>query len=139
MSIYSGKAAIVNRSVDELYNKINDFGAFQSRIDELPDEVRQRLEAVRFEDDKMIINAPGMGEVALGIVERQAPSLMRLSALNSPIPFNIIMNFAAVDDATSTIQTDIDAEIPMMLRPFVGNKLQEGADRIGEMISNIFH
>ena len=47
------------------------------------------------------------------------------------------VNFAEVSPEATDVTTVIDVEIPAMLRPFVGPKLQQAADKFGEMISNL--
>ncbi len=47
------------------------------------------------------------------------------------------VNFTATAPDTTDVTTVIDVEIPAMLRPFVGPKLQQAADKFGEMISNL--
>lgn len=138
MSEYCGKAVTVGQPVDELYSKVSNFSTFQERINSLPEDVRGKMPPVAFTDDKMTINAPGVGEITFAVVERIAPELLRLAAENSPIPFEVVMNFSPVDEVSSKIETKLDVEIPMMLRPLVGGKLQEAADKISEMFANFF-
>lgn len=138
MAKYSGKSAVVGHPIEEIYNKVSNFSSLRDRISQLPPEAQQRLGQVTFGDDRMTINAPGVGELTFAIAERQAPNLLRLTAENSPLPFNIIMHFAAKDENTTEVTTDLDVDIPVMLRPLVGGKLQEAADRFGEMFTNFF-
>lgn len=138
MAKYSGKPVVVGKPIDEIYNKVSDLSSFQQRIDQLPEEAKSRLGDVRFTNDKIFINAPGVGEIAFAVVERNAPTFLRLSAENSPVPFNIRMNFAESGPSETKVQTDLDIEIPAMLRPLVGGKLQQAADKISEMFSYVF-
>lgn len=138
MAKYSGKTATVRQPINDIYNKVSNLNSFQQRLDELPEEARQKLGAVKFTDDRLIIQAPGVGEITFVVAERIEPTLLRLSAENSPVPFNIIMNFKEIDPATTEVATDLDVEIPAMLRPLVGGKMQEAADKFGEMFSNFF-
>lgn len=138
MAKYSGKPVIVGKPINEIYSKISNLESFQQRLDELPEEAKSRLGDVKFTNDKIIINAPGVGEIAFAIVERIEPTLLRLSAENSPVPFNIRMNFTETQPTETKVQTDLDIEIPAMLRPLVGGKLQQAADKISEMFSNVF-
>ncbi len=138
MAKYSGKAVTINRPAAELYNKISDLNAFQERLEQLPPEAREKLGDVKFTSDRMIINAPAVGEITFVIAERVAPSLLRLSAEKSPLPFDIVMNFTEKGPETTEVQTNLDVEIPAMLRPLVGGKLQQAADKFGEMFSNFF-
>lgn len=138
MSKYSGKPVTVNKPVSEIYSRLSNLSAFQQRIDELPEEVRQKIGDVRFSDDRITINAPAVGPLTFIVAERVEPTLIRLAAENSPIPFNIILNMADKGEGLTEISTDLDVDIPMMLRPLVGGKMQEAADKISETFSNLF-
>lgn len=138
MAKYSGKAVVVNKPINELYDKLSNLSSFQQRINELPEAAKAKLGEVRFTDNKIIINAPGVGEISFAIAESVAPTLIRLSAENSPVPFNILMNFKEVSAEETEVRTDLDVDIPAMLRPLVGGKMQEAADKFSEMFSNLF-
>ncbi len=138
MAKYTGKTVTVNQSAQVLFDKISNLNAFQQRLDELPAEAKNKLGDVRFTEDKIIINAPAVGELTFVVAEKVSPSLMRLSAENSPVPFNIIMNFEAKTETTTDVSTVLDVDIPAMLRPMVGGKMQEAADKFSEMFSNFF-
>lgn len=138
MAKYSGKTAVVNQPINDIYNRVSNLNSFQQRLDELPEEARRKLGDVKFTDDKIIIQAPAVGEITFAVAERTAPTLLRLAAENSPVPFNIIMNFKEVDPTTTHVTTDLEVEIPAMLRPLIGGKMQEAADKFGEMFSNFF-
>lgn len=138
MAKYSGKSVVVARPICELYDKLSNLSSFQQRIDELPEEAKAKLGEVRFTENKIIINAPGVGEITFAIAECVAPTLIRLTAENSPVPFNILMNFKEVSTEETEVRTDLDVDIPAMLRPLVGGKMQEAADKFSEMFANLF-
>lgn len=138
MATYKGKAVTVPQSNQQLYDKISDLSALRNKIEELPEEARQRLGEVKFGDDEVAIMAPAVGELRFRIVDRVSPSQVKLQAVNSPVPFFIIMNLKPIDAESTELQTVLDAEIPAMLRPMIGGKLQEAADKFGEMFNNFF-
>jgi hypothetical protein len=138
MAKYSGKAVTVAKPINEIYHKISDLSTIQSRINELPEEAREKVREIRFENDRILANVPGVGEIAFAIVEKVEPSRLRMSAENSPVPFNIVVNLTEKAAMETEISTMLDIEIPAMLRPLVGGKLQQAADKFSEMFTNFF-
>lgn len=138
MTKYTGKPAVVPRPRQELFDKISNLSSFQERLDSMPQEVKDRMGEVAFTDDKIIINAPAVGKLVFAITERQAPSLLRLSAENSPVPFFIVLNLTEETPESTRVNSEIEVEIPMMLRPLVGGKMQEAADKFAEMFTTLF-
>ncbi|MCM1292127.1 MAG: hypothetical protein NC111_00195 [Bacteroides sp.] len=138
MTKYNGKPVVVRSSAEAIYDKVSNLSAFQERIDQLPADLRDKMGEVKFSDDRLLINAPGIGEMAFVIVERLAPVMLKMTAENSPVPFNITLNFKSLTDDTTQVWSDIDIEIPAMLRPLISGKMQTAADKFGEMFGNLF-
>lgn len=49
-----------------------------------------------------------------------------------------MVDLQPVSESTSSLTPSIDIELPAMLRPFIGNKLQEAADKFGEVFTSLF-
>lgn len=138
MAKYSGKPVTLNHSAADVYDRVADLGSFQERLEQLPEEARAKLGDVRFTSDSIIINAAPVGEMKFNLTERVPHSLLRFEAENSPVPFLITVNLKDLGDAKTEVSPVIDVEIPAMLRPLVGSKMQEAADKFGEMFTNMF-
>lgn len=138
MSQYKGKPVTVPQPIDAVYGKVNNLEALAQNIERLPQEVKDRIGQVEITADSISVNAPMVGQLAFQVVERIEPTLMRMQAANSPLPFNIIVNFKPEGTDATTVSTVLDVDIPVMLRPMVGGKLQEAADKFGEMFTNLF-
>lgn len=138
MTKYSGKPAIVAQPQQQIFDKVSNLSSFQERLDSMPQEVKDRLGDVKFTDDKIIINAPAVGQLVFAVTEKVAPEMLKLSAENSPVPFFITLHFEPETETTTKVNSDLEVEIPMMLRPMVGGKLQEAADKFSEMFTTLF-
>ncbi len=138
MAIYKGKPTEVRLDVNTVYQKISNIGAYQQRLEELPKEARDKLGDVKFTDDAIVINTPPVGEIRFAVVERCEPSLLRLAAEQSPVPFEITIHLQGTPTDTTTVATELNVEIPAMLKPLVGGKLQEAADKFSDLMSIFF-
>lgn len=138
MSKYSGKKVTLPQSAENIYAKISDFTAMKQRIEQLPPEIAEKLQGARFESDSITLPAPQIGELTFKIADRVPNSLVRLQAVNSPVPFGINLNLNSVSDSSTEFFTDLEIELPAMLRPLVGGKLAEAADKFSDMFANIF-
>lgn len=137
MSKYSSKPAVVNRPIGELYARFNDLSFFGEKINELPAEQVEKIGDVSFTADSISINTPQIGTLTFSIVERVEPTKVVFGSPGSPVPLTMSVDFKAIDETSTEVSTVIDVEIPMMLRPLVGPKLQEAADKFGEMMTNL--
>lgn len=137
MAKYESKPVTVNQSVEVLFDRFSDISLFQQKIEEIPAEHRAKLGDVTFESDAICINTPQVGQLKFKVTERTAPGHIVFSAVGSPIPLSMIIDITAVDEQSANVSTAIDVEIPAMLRPLIGGKMQEAADKFGEMIANL--
>ena len=138
MASYSSKAAVINKPVDEVYERISNIGAYQQKLDSLPAEVREKIGDVRFEDDAIVITAAPVGEIRFAVKERVSPSKVTLAAEQSPVPLNLTVNLEPESESSTKATSVIDVEIPAMLKPMIGGKMQEAADKFGELITTFF-
>ena len=73
--------------------------------------------------------------IGVRISERTPYSRIVLSSDEAtPIKFDIIFHLEQVDFSSSLLQLEINAELNMMLKMMIGNKLQEAVDKITEQI-----
>lgn len=138
MAKYEGKPVTINRPVQDVYNAITNLGDYQQRLEQPPPEAKEKIGSVRFTDSSVIITAAPVGEIQFNVVEKREPELMKLAAANSPVPFEILVHMSPETDASSKVSTELNVDIPAMLRPMIGGKMQEAADKFSELISTFF-
>lgn len=138
MATYSGKPVVIDHPASDVFNRISNLESFQQRLDLLPAEARAKLGDLRFTADSIIITAPAVGEMTFNVTERTAPSHLKLEAANSPVPFAIAIDLKSLSGSSTEVATRLDVEIPAMLRPMIGGKMQEAADKFSEMFSTLF-
>ena len=140
METYKSDKVIIDHNIDVIYSKLSDPRVFKahidSNIDRLPDEAREHLEKVKFEDDGISVDSP-MGALKLSVSESVAPSMVKYTAQSSPVPFGLTINLQAIDDTHTESITEINIELPFMLKAMVGSKLTDGAKKLGELIAKL--
>ena len=102
----------------------------------MPAEVADKVGDVRFEKDALIINTPQLGAITLKVIER-TPSRVALGAVGSPVPLTMGVDLTSKSDESTELQTSVEVEIPAMLRPFIGPKMQEAADKFGDLMAKL--
>lgn len=137
MSTYKSKETEVNQSAEALFDKLSNLNNLGDQLAQLPADQLERIGNVRFENEKFIISTPQMGEIAFAVIDKTKPSKIVYGTPSSPIPLQMVVNLAPVSDDRTKVSTAIEVEIPAMLRPLVGGKLQEAAEKFGEMIANM--
>lgn len=129
---------VVARPIAEIYARVSDLGQYREMVEQLPAEAREKLQGVEFRGDSLKMDAPGVGELVFNVTERVPLSHVGLEAVGSPVPLKLAIDLEEVDAGSTRIIPRIDVQLPAMLKPFIGPKLQEGADRFGEVFTGLF-
>jgi len=137
MARYESKSVTVRKPVDEMFDRFSDLSFFEKKIEELPADKRAQLGEVHFAPDAISIVTPQVGELKFEVIERNRPDRIVFGSPSAPVALTMTVNFEAETAGATKVTTVIDVEIPAMLKPFVGPKLQQAADKFGEMISNL--
>lgn len=137
MSTYSSKPTTVNRPAAEIYSRFSDLSNLQDQLKNLPEEQRAKIGDVKFDADSIAIVTPQVGEIKFQVVERVPVSKIVFGSPSSPVPLSMTLTLNPVDDNSTEVVTAIDVEIPMMLRPLIGGKLQEAADQFSKLMSQL--
>lgn len=137
MSKYNGAPTIVAKPINEIFDRFKDLTFFEEKIKQLPEDQLSKLGNVKFTPDSISVDTGQMGALTFGVTERVAPSKIVFSAVGSPVPLAMNIALREVDPAQTEVITSIDVDLPAMLKPFVGPKLQEAADKFSFMIGNL--
>lgn len=136
MSTYTSKPTIVELPADELAAKFADFRVLQTKLDELPEEQRQKIGDVSFTEDSINISTPQVGKIVLKATERTSEQVV-LTAENSPVPMSISISMRPLSPTSTEMTACMDVEIPAMLRPIVGPALQKAVDQFGNLFVSL--
>lgn len=138
MSKYTGKPVTVSAPIEEVFAKVSNFGQYKEQIAQLPEEYQAKLAGVEFGADSVSFDLPGVGKLAFAVDEIVAPERVSLKAVTSPVPLLLGVRLAENAPGETVITPAIDIDIPAMLRPMIGGKIQEAADKFGEVFTTIF-
>ena len=137
MATYKSKPAIVDRNAAEIYDHFSDLSRLQDMLDKLPADQRAKVGDVTFTPDSIRISTPQVGDIVFVVKERIAPSTIVFGTESSPVPLEMRVDIDSYDEGKSQVTAAIDVEIPAIVRPLIGPKLQEAADKFGELISGL--
>lgn len=137
MSTYTGKKAVVNRPIAEVYDRFSNLEYLRGSIDNLPEEQKAQLGQLRLENDGLVISVPQFGEVKFTVIESNAPTKVVYGADNFPLPLNIIIELDSPTADSTEVASSIDVDIPAIMKPFVGSKIQMAADHFSDLITKL--
>lgn len=134
MSKYTGKTVRVEAPAQQIADKFADLSKLNDFKDKIPEDQLKKLGDLRFEKDAIVIANPAFGEMKFRIVEHTTQRI--LMKAEGMLPLQIEVKLAA-DGAQTDVTTIVDIELPAMLKPLIGGKMQQVADMFSEVIAKI--
>lgn len=131
MALYQSKTITVNKPFEEVYGKVSDLRNLEQFRDRIPKEYTVNFKC---DTDYVQFRVTPVGDLLLRIIERGADKI-RLNIENLPFKAEMSMNIGNVSPSETNIQLVLDADIPFFVKHIVGNKLEEGMDKIADILT----
>lgn len=142
MATYSSNRTTVFSPAEKIFTTLSDLSnlsALLGRIpeDSLSDDNRRMLENIKVSGNTITVEGGPTGSLSLELVETRNPDLIRFSGVGLPVKLDVIIRITPETQEESSIITEIDADIPAMLRPMIGGALQKAANQFAMMLAGI--
>ena len=142
METFKSAPHVIACDAATIYSKLTNPSLIKNQIeanaDRIDEQARQHLDTVKFTEDSISIQSP-MGEVSLALDHENSIQGQRVvyTALQSPVPINMVINLEPQPDDTTMSTAELQLQLPFFMRKMVEGQLQEGANRFGELLARI--
>ena len=147
MSTFESNIKQIPHTQQAVYATLSDLSNLQAlkdgveqNRDRLPKEALEHIDKLKdltFDTDSLSIQAPMVGEIKLRIVEREETKTIKFETENSPITLNMWIQLLPVTDTSCKMKLTVKGDIPFMLKAMVSKPLQEGAEKVADMLAMI--
>lgn len=134
MNKFESKVREVPYSQESVYAKISDLNNLESVKDKLPAD---KIQDLSFDQDMLSFSVSPVGRITLRIVDREPQKCVKFETENSPLPFTLWIQVVSVNETSSKIKLTVQAELNPFIKGMVQKPLQEGLEKISEMLSLI--
>ncbi|HNX54864.1 MAG TPA: hypothetical protein PKO30_04725 [Prolixibacteraceae bacterium] len=141
-SRYISDIKIVNNNQEIIYNYLSNFENLSKYVNEgllakMTEQVPQ-IQITDFESDadSCRFNISGMGQAEIRIVEREPIKTIKVASSGSmPVGINFWIQLLPVSAYETKLRLTLDAEMSMMIKMLVNKKLEEGINRLADMLA----
>jgi len=134
MSKFESSIKQIPYPVEAVYKNISDLSNLERVRDRVPED---KLQDFSFDSDSVQVSVPPVGTIKLRIIEREENKCVKFEAEQSPLPFNLWIQVLPVDTNTSKMKVTVKADIPIMLKGMVAGPLQDGIEKIADVLAQI--
>lgn len=139
MAQYESKVKTIPFSQQQVYQKISNLENLRPTLERLKEAKAQLSEDIQdmaVTNDTITVTVKGM-QLGLRIIEREEPKMIKFEADQAMVSLNLWIQVLPTSETESKMKVTIRVEIPLFLRPMVGNKLESAADMIADVLSKI--
>ena len=147
MSTFESKVKQIPHRQDTVFATLSDLSNLQAlkdgieqNRDRLPEEAREhidKLRDLRFDADSIAIQAPMVGEVRLRVIDREPCKTIKFETENSPIALNMWIQLLPTSETSCKMKLTVKGDIPFMLKAMVSKPLQDGVEKVADMLAMI--
>ena len=134
MSNFESSVKVIPYSQERVYSKLSDLSNLEAIKDRLPQD---KVQDLSFDSDTLSFSVSPIGQLTLQIVEREPSKCIKLATTNSPIPFNMWIQLVATGEEECKVKVTIGMDINTFMKAMVQKPLQEGLEKMVEMLAVI--
>ena len=136
MTKFESSVKIIPYSQERVYGKLSDLSNLEKIKDNLPQE---QVKDISFDTDTLSFSVAPVGQLTLKIIEREPYKCIKFETTNSPLPFNLWIQLVSTGEEECKIRLTIGLDINPFMKAMVQKPLQEGLEKMVEMLSRIHY
>ena len=134
MTKFESSVKVIPYSQERVYDKLADLSNLESIKDRLPQD---KVKDMSFDTDTLSFNVDPVGQLTLKIIEREPCKCIKFETINSPLPFNMWIQIVSSADEECELKITIGLDINPFMKAMVQKPLQEGLEKMADMLSMI--
>ena len=134
MANFESSVKVIPYSQERVYDKLADLSNLESIKDRLPQD---KVKDMSFDTDTLSFNVDPVGQLTLKIIEREPCKCIKFETINSPLPFNMWIQLVSTAEEECKLKVTISMDINPFMKAMVQKPLQDGLEKMVEMLSMI--
>lgn len=139
MAQFESNVKHIASSQERVYAKLSDLSNLSSirdRLDLIKEQTGGKLEDFSADSDSITVKAQGLN-LTLRIVEREPMKCIKFEGAQSPIPLNLWIQILPEGNNAAKIKVTVRAEVNFFMKALVTKPLQEGVEKLADMLAMI--
>ncbi len=133
MTQFESGIKMIPYSQERVYSKISDLNSLEAVKDRMPDKVQN----LNFDADSVSFSVSPVGNVTLHVLDREPYKCVKFETVSSPLPFNLWIQLVPVTAEQCKMKLTVKVELSPFIKGMVSKPLQEGLEKIADMLAVI--
>ncbi|HPW70431.1 MAG TPA: SRPBCC family protein [Bacteroides graminisolvens] len=134
MSQFESSVKQIPFSQERVYTKLSDLSNLESVKDRIPQD---KVKDISFDSDTLTFSVDPVGKITLQVIEREPFKCIKFETTQSPLPFNLWIQLVPDSEQGCKMKLTIRVDINPFMKAMVQKPLQEGIEKMADMLAMI--
>lgn len=134
MTKFESNVKEISYSQESVFEKLSDLNNLEKVKDRLPQD---KIKQLNFTSDTLTVEVPPVGPITLQVVEKEPCKCIKFGTTTSPLPFNLWIQLLPTGEQSCKMKLTIGIEINPFMKAMVQKPLQEGVEKMADMLAMI--
>lgn len=136
MTKFESNVKEISYSQESVFEMLSDMNNLEKVKDRLPQDKIKQLD---FTSDTLTVEVPPVGPITLQIVEKEPCKCIKFGTTTSPLPFNLWIQLLPTGANNCKMKVTVGIEINPFMKAMVQKPLQEGVEKMADMLAMIHY
>ncbi|WP_291528868.1 SRPBCC family protein [Bacteroides sp. UBA939] len=134
MTKFESSVKTISAPQEAVYEKLSDLNNLEKFKESLPED---KVKNLSFDSESLTVEVAPVGKITLNIVEKEPCKSIKFATTTSPLPFNLWIQLVPVTENECKMKLTIGMELNPFMKAMVQKPLQEGLEKMADMLSII--
>ncbi|MDR2843993.1 MAG: SRPBCC family protein [Candidatus Symbiothrix sp.] len=134
MTEFISEIKIIPHPQEKVYEVLSDLNNLENVKDKIPAD---KVQDFAFTSDSVSLSVSPVGQLKISIIEREPPKIIQLTADQAPIGLHLWIQLLPHNERETKMKLTIHADLNPFIKPMVSKPLQEGINKIADVLAAI--
>ena len=134
MTTFESKTVRITHPAEKVFALLSDLSNLERFQGVLNAPGNDKLKITGYDRDSLSIEVSPVGTLTFRIVNREPYKTIKFEAENSPLPLNLWIQFVSTGENETASRITIKADLNPFIKPMLSKPLQEGVDKMADML-----
>lgn len=134
MAEFTSDIKTIPYSDADIFAVLSDLNHLELAKDKIPQD---KIKDFSFDTDSCTVTVDPIGKIRFVIIDREPNSTIKFEAEQVPVGLNMWIQLKATDTNETKMKLTIKADLNPFLKPMVSKPLQQGLDKVAEVLSTL--
>lgn len=134
MSQFESSVKVIPYGQQQVYAKLSDLNNLETVKNSIPAD---KVKNMSFDADTLSFNVAPVGSITLKIVGREPFKYIKFETTQSPMPFNMCIQLVDGGEMECKMKLTVSIDINPFMKGMIQKPLQEGLEKMADMLALI--